>query len=83
MGPGDLSFFANAVFRDTPDEGPVASPDQDEYNLTVDWRLNKSWSDWLWIRLSAAWIDQDQTQGGDDYFDGRAIINFDFDLLGG
>jgi len=83
IGPGDLSFFANAVFGDTPDVGPVASPDQDEYNLTVDWRLKESWSDRLWIRLRAAWIDQDEAQGGDDYFDGRVIINYDFDLLGG
>jgi hypothetical protein len=83
IGPGDLSFFANAVFGDTPDVGPIASPDQDEYNLTVDWRLKESWSDRLWIRLRAAWIDQDEAQGGDDYFDGRVIINYDFDLLGG
>ena len=35
---GELSMFANIVSGDTPDTGPNASPDQAEYDLTVDYR---------------------------------------------
>jgi len=82
MGPGRLSFFANMVWGDTPDTGPIASPDVNEFDLTVDWRLNQGWSEKLWVRLRAAWVNQDDAYPkSDDLFDFRIIVNYDFNLL--
>ena len=82
MGPGRLSFFANMVWGDTPDTGPIASPDVNEFDLTVDWRLNQAWSEKLWVRLRAAWVNQDDAYPkSDDLFDFRIIVNYDFNLL--
>ena len=82
VGPGRLSFFANMVWGDTPDTGPIASPDANEFDLTVDWRLNQGWSEKLWVRLRAAWVNQDDAfPKSDDLFDFRIIVNYDFNLL--
>lgn len=81
LGPGEFSLFANVVSGDTPDTGPNASPDQVEYDLTVDYRFKEGWSDTLWIRVRGAYIDQDEkVAGGDDFFDFRIIINYSFGL---
>ena len=82
VGPGRLSFFANMVWGDTPDTGPIASPDANEFDLAVDWRLNQGWSEKLWVRLRAAWVNQDDAYPkSDDLFDFRIIVNYDFNLL--
>jgi hypothetical protein len=83
VGPGSLSTFANVVHGDTPDSGAIASPDETEYDLTLDWYLNRSWSDRIWIRVRGAWVDQDGDAGGNDFFDFRIIVNYDYDLLPG
>jgi len=80
LGGGDLSLFANVVRGNTPDSGPVASPDETEYDLTVDYRMKEGWTDTLWFRVRAAYIDEDERTGGDDYFDFRIIVNYSFDL---
>jgi hypothetical protein len=77
-----LSLFANVATGNTPDSGPTATPDEREYDLTVDYRFAKeSALNGLWIRLRGAWIDQDERQGGDDFFDFRVIVNYSFDAL--
>lgn len=82
VGPGALSLFANIVRGDTPDTGPIASPDTTEFDLTVDWRLNEGWSEKIWVRFRGAWTHQDDDYpGADDLFDFRIIVNYDFDLL--
>ena len=82
VGPGKLSFFANWVWGDTPDKGPIASADAAEFDLTVDWRLNQGWSEKVWVRFRGAWVRQDEDfPGADDLFDFRIIVNYDFDLL--
>lgn len=82
VGPGDLSGFANIAVGNTPDVGPNASPDQTEYNLTADYKLKEGWSNNLWFRVRAAYIDQDkQVAGGNDFFDFRVIVNYSFDVL--
>ena len=82
VGAGKLSLFTNMVWGDTPDTGPIASPDASELDLTVDWRLNRGWSEKVWVRLRAAWVNQDDAfPGSDDLFDFRIIVNYDFDLL--
>ena len=83
VGPGTLSAFGNVVHGNTPDSGDAASPDETEYDLTVDWHLNRSWSDRIWVRVRGAFVDQDEDAGGDDFFDFRIIINYDYDLLPG
>jgi hypothetical protein len=80
-GPGKLSLFANVVSGDTPDSGPNASPDEVEYDVTVDYRFTEGWSDSLWLRVRGAWVDQDErVAGGDDFFDFRIIVNYSFGL---
>ena len=81
IGPGDLSLFGNVVSGDTPDSGSSASPDETEYDLTIDYRFREQWAERLWVRLRAAYIDQDEAVGGNDFFDFRIILNYEFDLL--
>jgi hypothetical protein len=81
-GGKGLSMFTNISTGRTPDSGPNASPDETEYDLTVDYRFAKDVAEGLWIRLRGAWIDQDEREsGGDDFFDFRIIVNYDFDLM--
>ncbi len=82
LGPGEFSMFANIVKGDTPDAGPTASTDQTEYDLTADYRINEGPATNLWVRLRAAYINQDEAvAGGDDFFDFRIIVNWSFDAL--
>ena len=82
VGAGKLSLFTNMVWGDTPDTGTIASPDASELDLTIDWRLNRGWSEKVWVRLRSAWVNQDDAfPGSDDLFDFRIIVNYDFDLL--
>ena len=70
------------AWGDTPEQGPNASPDATELDLTVDWRLNKGWSERVWVRFRGAWVNQDDAfPGADNLFDFRIIVNYDFDLL--
>jgi hypothetical protein len=81
VGIGELSVFGNIVGGDTPDSGPAASPDQVEYDLTADYRMNSGWTDRLWLRVRAAWVDQDEAVGGNDFLDFRIIVNYDLETL--
>lgn len=78
---GELSAFGNIVHGDTPDSGSNASPDETEYDITVDYRMKEGWTDRIWLRVRTAYIDQDEAAGGDDFFDFRIIVNYDYDLL--
>jgi hypothetical protein len=80
VGPGELSLFANVVTGNTPDTGPTASPDETEYDLTVDYRIKEGPAKNLWARLRVGYLDQDEAVGGDDVLDVRLIVNWDFDL---
>lgn len=82
VGLNGLSAFSNISSGRTPDVGPTASPDETEYDLTVDYRFAEdSVASGLWIRARGAWIDQDEAEGGDDFFDFRIIVNYSYDLL--
>ncbi|WP_251359921.1 OprD family outer membrane porin [Kangiella sp. TOML190] len=81
IGPGRLSTFANIVKGNTPDSGPQASPDQTEYNLTFDYRLNTGKWDRLSFRTRLAYLNQEDGLGGNDLFDFRFIVNYSFELL--
>jgi hypothetical protein len=81
VGIGDLSAFGNIVKGDTPDSGANASPDETEYDITFDYRMKEGWADKIWLRVRTAYIDQDESAGGDDFLDFRIIVNYDYDLL--
>jgi len=81
VGIGELSLFGNIVSGNTPDSGPSASPDQVEYDLTVDYRMNRGWADRLWLRVRVAYVDQDEALGGNDFLDFRIIVNYDLETL--
>jgi hypothetical protein len=81
VGLKGLSLFSNISTGRTPNSGPNASPDETEYDLTVDYRASGK-ANGLWVRARAAWIDQDEGEaGGDDFFDFRVIVNYTFDIL--
>jgi len=81
VGSGDLSLFGNIATGNTPDTGPVATPHENEYDLTVDYRIAEGPAKNLWLRFRSAFIDQDEQVGGDDFLDLRLIINWDFSPL--
>ena len=83
LGATGLSFMTNVSSGRTPDTGPNASPDETEYDLTLDYRSPKdSALSGLWIRVRGAWIDQDENDNnGDDFFDFRIIVNYPFEIL--
>lgn len=78
VGPGELSMFVNIAGGNTPDSGPTASPDENEYDLTADYRFKEGPAKNLWFRFRAAYVDQDEAVGGDDFVDLRLIVNWDF-----
>lgn len=80
--PG-LSAFANVSHGNTPDSGPMASPDETEYDLTIDYKFGaNSVLRGLALRTRAAWIDQDESvANGDDFFDFRLILNYSYELF--
>jgi hypothetical protein len=83
VGVNGLSAFANIVRGRTPDTGPNASPDETEYDLTVDYRFGKnSPAKGLTVRARAAWVDQKESDnGGADFFDFRVILNYAFEAF--
>lgn len=83
LGARGLSAFVNVSKGNTPDYGPAASPDETEYNLTVDYKFGaESALRGLAVRIRGAWIDQDTSiVKGDDFFDFRIILNYSYDLL--
>jgi hypothetical protein len=78
VGLPGLSAFANYASGDTPDSGSKASPDQQEFDLTVDYRFSDV-LDGLWIRGRTAFVDQDG-EGAEDSTDYRIIVNYSMPL---
>jgi hypothetical protein len=70
----------------TPDSGPVASPDQREYDyelryLFADAFPNNEWLKNLVLRARYAEVHQDKVHGGQDHNDVRFLLEYAFDLL--
>lgn len=79
--PG-LSFIANYAQGFTPDTGPVASPNEQELDLTVDYRFQKGAVKGLWLRLRAAYLwRDDDVPSADDVLHFRLIVNHNLSLL--
>jgi outer membrane porin, OprD family len=82
VGIKGLSAFANVSTGHTPQSGANASPDETEYDLTIDYRFAKdSKFQNLWIRVREAYVDQNKQQGGTSFSDFRIIVNYSFNLL--
>ncbi|MBU1191423.1 MAG: OprD family porin [Gammaproteobacteria bacterium] len=77
--PG-LSTFVNYAQGNTPDSGPLASPDQTETDITVDYRFKAKTLDGLWLRLRWGQLDQSGI-GADDITDTRIILNYEVALF--
>jgi hypothetical protein len=82
MGVPGLSGFVNYAQGYTPDSGSNASPDQSEFDITVDYRFQSRAVKGLWLRARAAFLDQDEdVNGGFDTRDYRVILNYELPLL--
>jgi len=80
LGLDGLSFFTNYARGNTPDSGVNASPDQEEIDLTVDYRFKSDFLKGVWLRVRGAYLDQN---GHDsiDVKEFRAIINYELPVL--
>ena len=78
-----MSTFVNYAKGYTPDSGRNASPDQDEFDFTVDYHfkdIRYKELKGLWIRFRGAFVDQDGPQGKDtDNY--RIILNYEIPLF--
>ncbi len=82
LGLPGLSGFVNYAEGDTPDNGGFASPDQEELDITVDYRFQSRALSGLWIRARAATLDQDDdVPGAVDVDDFRVILNYEWPIL--
>lgn len=82
LGLPGLSGFVNYAEGDTPDSGSRASPDQEEFDITVDYRFQSRTMRGLWLRARAALLDQDDdVPGANDVDDYRVILNYQRSFL--
>lgn len=65
------------IMGDTPDSGKHASPDQDEFDFTIDYRPDMELFDGVWLRARYAYNPID---GGADIEDIRFILNYSYDF---
>ncbi len=82
LGWSGLSAFVNYAEGDTPDQGPTASLDQEELDVTVDYRFQSRPLKGLWLRARAAFVNQDEAvAGADDLDDYRLILNYELPII--
>jgi hypothetical protein len=82
IGVPGLSSFVNFARGYTPDNGSIASPDQSEFDITVDYRFQSKLAKGLWLRARASYLDRDEDiAGGFDVRDNRVILNYTLPLL--
>ena len=55
IGLPGLSSFINYAQGYTPDSGANGSPDQSEFDITIDYRIQSDWFKGLWLRGRAAY----------------------------
>ena len=80
VGWDGVSGFVNYASGDTPESGAAASPDQDEFDFTLDYRPPEGFFEGFWLRARVAFVDQ---QGADatDVKDYRMILNYTIPLF--
>ncbi|WP_105044532.1 OprD family outer membrane porin [Rubritalea profundi] len=72
-----LSMDTSWVTADTPDSGKHASPDQQEFDFTVDYRPKIELFDGVWFRARYA---NNSIDGGAGLEDIRFILNYSYDF---
>lgn len=80
LGLDGLSSFFNYAKGNTPESGAAASPDQEEFDLTVDYRFKRDFLKGVWLRLRGAYVNQDGPEGI-DVKDFRVIVNYELPIL--
>ena len=80
LGIPGLTAYTNYAEGYTPDRGSIASPDQSEWDITIDYHPEFLPFKGLWFRYRRAEIDQDGP-GAIDLTDNRIILNWEIPLL--
>jgi hypothetical protein len=80
FGKNPFSGFINYARGDTPDHGRNASPDQSEFDITLDYKPASGILTGLWFRLRGAFVGQEGSHG-EDLMDIRFIVNYDFPIM--
>jgi len=80
IGLHGLSGFFNYANGNTPESGPAASPDQEELDLTLDYRIKEGPMKGFWLRLRGATLNQ-SGPGAQDVNEVRMVLNYDFEVL--
>jgi hypothetical protein len=75
-----LGTFVNYAVGNTPDSGRNASPDQKEFDITLEYRREEGLLEGLSMRLRYAKVNQDGINGN-DISDLRAIVNYTLPLM--
>jgi len=73
IGLDGFSAFANYVQGNTPDSGAKATPDQNEWNFTVDYRPSVDFLENLWLRVRAGSNELEGERTREEF---RVILNY-------
>ena len=79
VGAKGLSGFVSFANGDTPNSGSAASPDQDEFDITLDYRPKQGLLKGLWLRARAGWLDQSGA-GAQDQAEYQFVMNYEVPL---
>ncbi|MEM6916701.1 MAG: hypothetical protein AAF491_09070, partial [Verrucomicrobiota bacterium] len=71
------SISASYAHGDTPDFGPIASVDQEEFNVTLDIKPGDGPFEGVWVRFRQAW---NEGLRGVDHDNFRIIVNYSHDF---
>ena len=80
LGIEGLSAFVKYAQGNTPDSGSNASPDQEEFDITFDYRLEKGPLKNFWLRFRYAFLNQDGPDA-EDADNIRILLNYDIPIL--
>ena len=75
LGLDGLSALINHTEAWTAEQGSLTSPQQREWDMTIDYRCPGRLKA-FWLRLRAARVDNSLSTADDDYEDYRAILNY-------
>lgn len=78
VGLSGLSGFANYASGHRPDGGNNAGPDEQELDLTLDWRPAVGQLKGAWLRLRAGYLSDEDDGATNEY---QFIVNYDLDIL--
>ncbi|MCK5477337.1 MAG: OprD family outer membrane porin [Methylococcales bacterium] len=79
LGLDGVTAFSSYAYGNTPDSGSSKSPDQSEWDITVDYKPQQSLLNGLWLRLRRASVNRKNP--GEDLIDYRIILNYEVQFL--